>query len=53
VSERPTPEDPVTDQTRYTIVTRLPEPVAEARPRVEAASGRGFGVLTEIDVRRR
>jgi len=41
----------VTTQTRYTIVTRLAEPVAAARPRVEAAlRAEGFGVLTEIDV---
>lgn len=41
----------MTTQTRYTIVTRLAEPVAAARPRVEAAlRAEGFGVLTEIDV---
>jgi len=41
----------VTTQPRYTIATRLAEPVAAARPRVEAAlRAEGFGVLTEIDV---
>ena len=41
----------MTTQTRYTLVTRLSEPVADARPRVEAAlRAEGFGVLTEIDV---
>jgi uncharacterized protein (DUF302 family) len=51
VAPRPTPEDPVTTQTRYTLATRLAEPVATVRPRVEAAlRAEGFGVLTEIDV---
>ena len=37
--------------TAYTFGTRLPLPVHEARPLVEAAlKTEGFGVLTEIDV---
>jgi uncharacterized protein (DUF302 family) len=35
----------------FTFGTRIPAPVSEARPRVEAAlKAEGFGVLTEIDV---
>jgi uncharacterized protein (DUF302 family) len=38
-------------KTRYTFGTRVRGPVAEVRPRVEAAlRAEGFGVLTEIDV---
>jgi uncharacterized protein (DUF302 family) len=38
-------------RTGYTFATRLPGPLAEARPRVEAAlKAEGFGILTEIDV---
>ena len=37
--------------TGYTFGTRLGVPIADARPRVEAAlKAEGFGVLTEIDV---
>jgi uncharacterized protein (DUF302 family) len=37
--------------TPYTFGTRLPVPIDEARPLVEAAlKAEGFGVLTEIDV---
>ncbi len=39
------------NRTSYTFGTRLPVPLAEARPRVEAAlKAEGFGVLAEIDV---
>ncbi len=41
----------MTTGTRYTFGTRLRMPIADARPRVEAAlRAEGFGVLTEIDV---
>jgi uncharacterized protein (DUF302 family) len=41
----------MTTQTRFTFDTRLRGPVADVRPRVEAALRvEGFGVLTEIDV---
>ncbi len=36
---------------RYTFGTTVAQPIAEVRPRVEAAlKAEGFGVLTEIDV---
>lgn len=36
---------------RYTFAATLQEPIAQVRPRVEAAlKSEGFGVLTEIDV---
>ena len=39
------------NSTSYTFGTRLPVPLSEARPRVEAAlKAEGFGILTEIDV---
>lgn len=39
------------NSTTYTFGTRLPVPLVEARPRVEAAlKAEGFGILTEIDV---
>ena len=39
------------NSTSYTFGTRLPVPLVEARPRVEAAlKAEGFGILTEIDV---
>lgn len=38
-------------ETRYTFGTHLDGPIADVRPRVEAAlRAEGFGVLTEIDV---
>ena len=38
-------------QTHYTFGTRVPRPLDEVRPGVEAAlRAEGFGVLTEIDV---
>lgn len=41
----------MTTLTPFTFGTRLHGPVAEIRPRVEAAlKAEGFGVLTEIDV---
>jgi uncharacterized protein (DUF302 family) len=41
----------MTRLTSFTFGTALPGPVAENRPRVEAAlRAEGFGVLTEIDV---
>jgi uncharacterized protein (DUF302 family) len=41
----------MTTGTRYAFGTRLRMPIADARPRVEAAlRAEGFGVLTEIDV---
>ncbi len=41
----------MTTGTRYTFGTRLRMPIADARPRVEAAlKAEGFGVLTEIYV---
>ena len=40
-----------TTETRFTFGTRLPQPIADVRPDVEAAlKAEGFGVLTEIDV---
>lgn len=41
----------MTATTRYTFGTTVAQPVAQVRPRVEAAlQTEGFGVLTEIDV---
>ncbi len=41
----------MTAATRYTFGTTVAQPVAQVRPRVEAAlQTEGFGVLTEIDV---
>ncbi len=41
----------MTTTERYTFGTTLAQPIAEVRPRVEAAlKAEGFGVLTEIDV---
>jgi len=41
----------MTIQTRYTFGIRLPLPLDQVRPTVEAAlRAEGFGVLTEIDV---
>jgi len=41
----------MTATTRYTFGTTVAQPVAQVKPRVEAAlQTEGFGVLTEIDV---
>jgi uncharacterized protein (DUF302 family) len=41
----------MTTTTAYTFATRMTGPIAEVRPRVEAAlRAEGFGILTEIDV---
>ena len=41
----------MTTTERYTFGTTVAQPIAEVRPRVEAAlKAEGFGVLTEIDV---
>ena len=41
----------MTTSTKYTFLTRMALPLAEIRPRVEAAlKAEGFGILTEIDV---
>lgn len=41
----------MTDATRYTFGITVAQPVAQVKPRVEAAlQTEGFGVLTEIDV---
>jgi Uncharacterized conserved protein len=41
----------MTATTRYTFGTTVAQPIAQVRPRVEAAlRTEGFGVLTEIDV---
>ena len=41
----------MTATTRYTFGTTVAQPVAQVKPRVEAAlQAEGFGILTEIDV---
>ncbi len=41
----------MTDTTRYTFGITVAQPVAQVKPRIEAAlQTEGFGVLTEIDV---
>ena len=41
----------MTQMTAFSFGTRVPGPMADIRPRVEAAlKAEGFGVLTEIDV---